>query len=194
MGGETTGVKLRKQHSMPCQAPFEPPKIAELLSCVVPAPPVRTLSYGTLYFVRPLFAYLPLRFGPLYSCFVLSPPPKNTNPTLPPCHILLYAYLYLHKTFHVKHFVTTVSVCTILVAQSAKSQGTSEFPQTGVHFHRYGGEKGIQSRPALAPARARPCPGQGAPRRRRAPRPDSRSEFLGSFSLFRAGDQIRLEA
>ena len=63
MGGETMGGKLRKQHSMPCQAPFEPPEIAELLSCVVPARPIRTQSYGKHYFVRLFFACYALRFA-----------------------------------------------------------------------------------------------------------------------------------
>ncbi len=42
MGGGIMGVKPHQHHSMPCQAPFEPSQIAELLSCVVPAPTVRT--------------------------------------------------------------------------------------------------------------------------------------------------------
>jgi len=42
---------------MPCQAPFEPPEIAETLSHVAFAHYVRTYLYGKQYFVRLLYAH-----------------------------------------------------------------------------------------------------------------------------------------
>jgi hypothetical protein len=42
MGGEMTGEKTRIESSMPSQAPFALPEIAELFWYLVPAHPVRT--------------------------------------------------------------------------------------------------------------------------------------------------------
>jgi len=72
------GQNCANESSTPCQAPFEPPEIAEPLSYVLSARHVRTYLYGKQYFVRLLYAYAP---AVLFAFSSPIAPPMHVVPT-----------------------------------------------------------------------------------------------------------------
>src|SRR5208337_1187619 len=98
------GQNCANESSTPCQAPFEPPEIAEPLSYVVPARNVLTHLYGKQYFVRRLYAHCTPCAARCRSRFVL-----HCHPTA--IHSGMYNKCN-YIMFHVEHYVVTICVCT----------------------------------------------------------------------------------